>query len=140
MPTSTYSFAQKSHKISANIGSTMAKYSLYPEERETLDKWLQQWNIKLDYWTRKQFRDALPVARLVDKVHRGLVDLSIYKPCTSVTMMKNSWKIFKIHVLNTLKIGLSDMDLEQLALGTTDAIDTLLFCIMYSQKGFTASD
>ncbi|EDW29798.1 GL14830 [Drosophila persimilis] len=101
--------------------------------KNDLKNWLKNWNIKLDYRTRRQFRDARPVARLVDKVHRNLVDLTIYKACTSVKMMQNSWKIFRVHVLNVLNIGLSDMDLEQLVLGTEGPIEQLLFCIMYSQ-------
>ncbi|EDW27275.1 GL21198 [Drosophila persimilis] len=112
----------------------MAIYLLYSEEREKLDNWLQTWDIKLDYRTRHQFRDAMPVARLVDKIHKNLVDLSIYRACTSVPMMQKNWKIFKIHVLNGLKIGLTAVDQKQLALGTEGAIDQLLFFVMYSQN------
>ncbi|BFG00633.1 uncharacterized protein DMAD_00578 [Drosophila madeirensis] len=111
----------------------MAKYFLYPEEHETLNSWLLEWNIKLDHRTRNQFRDALPVARLVDRLHSNLVDLSVYKASTSVAGMQNNWKIFKIHVLKSLKVDLSDMDVEHLALGTNGAIEQLLFCIKYTQ-------
>ncbi|SPP86810.1 uncharacterized protein LOC117588708 [Drosophila guanche] len=111
----------------------MANYFLYPEEQESLNSWLLEWNIELDHRTRNQFRDALPVARLVDRLHTNLVDLSVYKVSTSVAGMQDNWKMFKIRVLKSLKIDLSDMDVEQLALGTSGAIEQLLFCIKYTQ-------
>ncbi|EDW29258.1 GL18510 [Drosophila persimilis] len=63
-------------------------------------------------------------------VHKDLVDLSVYEACCTHSMILISWKIFEIQVLDKLKIGLSEEDLENLGLGTTAAIDQLLYCII----------
>ncbi|EDW36930.1 GL25792 [Drosophila persimilis] len=77
----------------------MADYCLYPEECEMRNNGLQKWVI--DYRTRC----TSSVARLVENIHKDLVDLCFYRACTSVPTMQNNWKIFKIHELDGLEMG-----------------------------------
>ncbi|EDW29799.1 GL14829 [Drosophila persimilis] len=99
-------------------------------EHLMLNHWLDTHDIKLDYHTRNQFRDALAIARVFEKIHPEVVDLHSYIPRTSVAMMIENWKIFNIRVLTKLNICISQTDMERLALGTEGAIESLLYDLM----------
>ncbi|BFG02260.1 uncharacterized protein DMAD_01821 [Drosophila madeirensis] len=108
--------------------------NLSAEERVVLDRWLQRNGIQLTYRNAEQLCDALQVARMFNKIHPGLEDLTSYSPCLSLPLNFLNWQIFNHRVLRKLDMGVSMGDLEKLALGCTETVDALLFNLMAKES------
>ncbi|XP_022209233.1 sperm flagellar protein 1-like [Drosophila obscura] len=99
-------------------------------EHVMLNHWLETHDIKLDRHTRNQFRDALAIARVFEKIHPEVVDLHSYTPRSSVARMVENWKIFNVRVLNKLNMDITQTDMQQLATGAEGAVESLLYDLM----------
>ncbi|XP_034136044.1 uncharacterized protein LOC117588705 [Drosophila guanche] len=112
----------------------MPKFRVLDEgDRLVLTSWLKEQNIELNHRTRHELRDAVPVAKIVKRIHPELVDLQAYTPRCSQKLMLDNWKIFNDRVLKKLHLSLSHAALQRLAVGQSCAIESVLYKLMTTE-------
>ncbi|XP_034656288.1 sperm flagellar protein 1-like [Drosophila subobscura] len=103
---------------------------LTDSQYEMLCDWLETHDIHLDRHTRNQFRDALAIARVIERMHPEAVALHSYRPRTGVARLIDNWQIFNARVLTKLNMGITRLDMQRLATGNEDALESLLYGLM----------
>ncbi|XP_022209147.1 uncharacterized protein LOC111065337 [Drosophila obscura] len=110
------------------------------EQRQTLQQWLQKYQVALDHRTRTQLSDAFAVAKLFEQVHPGLIDFRGYVSRSSLALKKLNWHIFNLRTLKPMNMGLSQRELLGLARGNGWALETLLYKLMKTDDVATRAE
>lgn len=109
-------------------------HTLTPEEHKELSDWLVGKKIALNHRTRRDLSDVVNMALLFKSVVGKMVNMKHYTSHGQLAKKVLNWETFSLNVLRKTNLILMRPALELLASGDMNAICSLLFHLMRTER------
>ncbi|XP_037933734.1 sperm flagellar protein 1-like [Teleopsis dalmanni] len=117
-----------------DIGNILTPRKKLSEKRSEVLQWLKENDITFKDM-RREFSNAVLMAKLLKRCYPTLVDLHNYPKTNCFNLKLHNWRTLNVKVLVKISVRLSQKQMEMLAKAVPGKIEALLYCVMMLEKG-----